>query len=138
MSQNFPTSDFLYNLMSSPMFLFTHYTSLICLATTWKGWYRCLFKNSEAGRKVLDLSSNNFNGSMQLDSVQQLKNLSTLVLSFNNLLIQHNGINSFVFPQISTLKLSSNILKTFLDFLRSQSLLLELDLSYNQIHRGDT
>ncbi|XP_035545705.1 receptor-like protein 6 isoform X2 [Juglans regia] len=88
------------------------------------------------GLKVLDLSSNNFNGSMQLDSIQQLKNLSNLDLSFNNLLIEHNGINSSVslFPQISTLKLSSNILKTFPDFLRSQSLLLELDLSHNQIH----
>ncbi|KAG2670665.1 hypothetical protein I3760_14G096900 [Carya illinoinensis] len=87
------------------------------------------------GLKVLYLSSNNFNGSMQLDSIQQLKSLSNLDLSFNNLLIEHNGTNSLVslFPQISTLKLSSNILKTFPDFLRRQSLLLELDLSHNQI-----
>ncbi|XP_062005625.1 receptor-like protein 7 [Rosa rugosa] len=86
--------------------------------------------------KILSLSSNNFNGSFPLNSVQQLKNLSSLDLSYNSLLISYNSINSSQssFPQITTLKLASGKLRTFPDFLRSQSKLSTLDLSLNQIH----
>ncbi|KAE8099165.1 hypothetical protein FH972_017169 [Carpinus fangiana] len=87
------------------------------------------------GLKLLSLSSNNFNGSLQLNLIQQLRNLSNLDLSYNRLLIEYNGINSFLssFPQITTLKLASSNLKKFPDFLRIQSKLAYLDLSYNQI-----
>ncbi|KAL6146235.1 hypothetical protein ACLB2K_056918 [Fragaria x ananassa] len=85
---------------------------------------------------ILTLSSNNFSGSFPLNSVQQLKNLSSIDLSYNSLLISYDSINSSQpsFPQITTLKLASGKLRTFPDFLRNQSTLSTLDLSQNQIH----
>nr|XP_011466458.1 PREDICTED: receptor-like protein 12 isoform X1 [Fragaria vesca subsp. vesca] len=85
---------------------------------------------------ILALSSNNFSGSFPLNSVQQLKNLSSIDLSYNSLLISYDSINSSQpsFPQITTLKLASGKLRTFPDFLRNQSRLSTLDLSQNQIH----
>ncbi|KAL6142303.1 hypothetical protein ACLB2K_060586 [Fragaria x ananassa] len=87
------------------------------------------------GLKILSLSSNNFSGSLPLN-VQQLKNLSSIDLSYNSLLISYDSINSSrpSFPQITTLKLASCKLRTFPDFLRNQSRLSTLDLSQNQIH----
>ncbi|XP_030927606.1 receptor-like protein 7 [Quercus lobata] len=87
------------------------------------------------GLKFLSLSSNNFSGSLQLNKIQQLRNLSYLDLSYNSLLIEYNGTNSSSssFPQLSKLKLASCNLKTFPDFLRNQSKLSFLDLSINQI-----
>ncbi|KAK9986144.1 hypothetical protein SO802_031095 [Lithocarpus litseifolius] len=87
------------------------------------------------GLKFLSLSSNNFSGSLQLNKIQQLRNLSYLDLSYNSLLIEYNGTNSpsSSFPQLSKLKLASCDLKTFPDFLRNQSKLSILDLSINQI-----
>jgi Leucine-rich repeat (LRR) protein len=64
----------------------------------------------------LSLSWNNFSGSLQLNVIQNLINLSSLDLSHNNL------------------GLASSNLKTFPQFLINQSTLLNLDLSYNQIH----
>ena len=86
------------------------------------------------GLQTLSLSSNNFNGSLQLNVIQPLRNLFDLDLSNNNLLIEYNGINSSLssFPQIITLDLASNKLKTFPEFLRNQA--EHLDLSDNQIH----
>ncbi|CAB4313651.1 unnamed protein product [Prunus armeniaca] len=86
--------------------------------------------------KVLSLPSNNFSGSFPLNSLQQLKNLSTLDLSYNRLSIDYNDTNSSAtsFPQITTLKLASVNLRRFPDFLRNQSRLSNLDLSQNQIH----
>ncbi|KAM5560483.1 hypothetical protein ABKV19_021575 [Rosa sericea] len=88
------------------------------------------------GLKFLSLSSNNFSGSFPLNSVQQLKNLSTLDLSHCSLSISYNSTNSSQssFPNITTLKLASGQLRTFPDFLRNQSKLSYLDLSQNQIH----
>jgi Leucine-rich repeat (LRR) protein len=88
------------------------------------------------GLKLLSLSSNKFNGSLQLlNVIQQLRNLSSLDLSYNRLLIEYNGINSSLssFPQITTLKLASSKLKKFPDFLKNQSKLTYLDLSDNEI-----
>ncbi|KAM4078951.1 hypothetical protein ACJW30_09G078800 [Castanea mollissima] len=88
------------------------------------------------GLHTLSLSSNNFNGSFQLNVIQQLRNLTTLDLSYNNLLIEYNGTNSSLssFPQIEKLVLASNKLKIFPEFLRNQANLVYLDLSDNQIH----
>jgi len=87
------------------------------------------------GLKRLLLSSNNFSGSLQLNMIQQLGNLWEMSLSHNNLLIEYTGHGSSLssFPQIITLSLASNKLKTFPDFLRNQSKLRDLDLSDNQI-----
>ncbi|KAB1227638.1 Receptor-like protein 12 [Morella rubra] len=87
------------------------------------------------GLKLLSLSSNYFSGPFQINAVQQLRNLSNLDLSYNNLSIAYNGSSSssHSFPHITTLKLASSNLKTFPDFLRNQSQLTVLDLSDNQI-----
>ncbi|KAM5560485.1 receptor-like protein 7 [Rosa sericea] len=87
------------------------------------------------GLKLLSLSSNNFSGSFPLDSIQQLKNLSSLDLSYNSLSISYYSTNSSQssFPNITTLKLASGQLRAFPDFLRNQSKLSSLDLSQNQI-----
>ena len=41
------------------------------------------------GLQTLTLSSNNFNGSIQLNVIQQLRNLNYLDLSYNSLLIEY-------------------------------------------------
>ncbi|XP_030937617.1 receptor-like protein 7 [Quercus lobata] len=86
--------------------------------------------------RILLLSSNNFNGSFQLNVFQQLTNLIVLDLSDNSLLIEYNGTNSSLSPfsLIESLRLASLKLKTFPSFLRNQTSLLILDLSRNQIH----
>ncbi|XP_021820459.1 receptor-like protein 12 [Prunus avium] len=88
------------------------------------------------GLKILSLSSNNFSGSFPLELLPQLKNLSSLDLSYNILSIDYNDTNSSYssFPQITTLKLASVNLRRFPDFLRNQSHLSTVDLSQNQIH----
>ncbi|XP_028945510.1 receptor-like protein 7 [Malus domestica] len=82
----------------------------------------------------LSLSSNNFSGSFLLNDIQQLKNLLSLDLSYNSLLINYDSSNSSCFPQLLLLKLAAGKLRTFPDFLRNQSALGALDLSLNQIH----
>ncbi|XP_048433256.1 receptor-like protein 11 [Pyrus x bretschneideri] len=88
------------------------------------------------GLKILLLSSNNFTGSFLLNDIQQLKNLSSLDLSFNSLSINYNDTNSShsSFPNITTLKLVAGNLRRIPSFLRNQSKLSILDLSQNQIH----
>ena len=80
--------------------------------------------------KYLFLSSNNFNGSFQLNVFQPLTNLIELDLFENSLLIEYNGTNSSLspFPLIRSLGLASLKLKTFPNFLRSQTNLSTLDL----------
>ena len=87
--------------------------------------------------QVLSLSSNNFNGTFQLNFIQQLRYLIDLELSYYNFLIEYSATNSSLsqFPQIQTLKLASSQQKTFPDFLRNQANLSILDLFDNQIHR---
>ncbi|XP_021820450.1 receptor-like protein 12 [Prunus avium] len=88
------------------------------------------------GLLILSLSSNNFSGSFPLNGLPQLKNLSSLDLSYSSLSIDYNDTNSPAtsFPQITTLNLASVKLRRFPDFLRNQSYLSILDLSQNQIH----
>ncbi|KAG4393280.1 hypothetical protein GLYMA_03G054800v4 [Glycine max] len=84
---------------------------------------------------ILQLSSNKFNGSMHLDNILVLRNLTTLDLSYNNLSVKVNvtNVGSSSFPSISNLILASCNLKTFPGFLRNQSRLTSLDLSDNHI-----
>ena len=87
------------------------------------------------GIKSLSFSYNKFNGSFQLDAIQQLRNLSSLDLSYNKMSVKYSGTaSSLPFPQFSTFKLASCNLSTFPDFLKNQSKLIILDLSKNQIH----
>ncbi|RVW84018.1 Receptor-like protein 12 [Vitis vinifera] len=83
---------------------------------------------------ILDLSSNKFNGTVELSQFQKLGNLTTLSLSYNNLSINPSRSNptSPLLPILSTLKLASCKLRTLPD-LSSQSMLVILDLSQNQI-----
>ncbi|CAL5210895.1 unnamed protein product [Lathyrus oleraceus] len=84
---------------------------------------------------VLDLSSNRLNGSLQLDEFLELRNLTALNLSYNNISINVNVVNADLtsFHNISTLSLASCNLKVFPSFLRNKSRLNILDLSNNQI-----
>ncbi|RVW13678.1 LRR receptor-like serine/threonine-protein kinase GSO1 [Vitis vinifera] len=83
---------------------------------------------------ILDLSSNKFNGTVELSQFQKLGNLTTLSLSYNNLSVNPSRSNptSPLLPILSTLKLASCKLRTLPD-LSSQSMLVILDLSQNQI-----
>ncbi|KAM5555179.1 hypothetical protein ABKV19_023194 [Rosa sericea] len=85
---------------------------------------------------ALDLSSNNFSGSFPLDGLHQLRNLSVLDLSHNNLFLTHDYTNFSYssFSQLFELGLVSLKLRTFPNFLRNQSNLGILDLSNNQIN----
>ncbi|XWS67269.1 hypothetical protein CRYUN_Cryun05aG0272900 [Craigia yunnanensis] len=88
------------------------------------------------GLKLLSLSSNNFSGFIQLKDIQNLRNLSSLDLSHNQLSINSSATNPSLpsFSNITTLKLASCNLVKFPDFLKNQSRLVYLDLSYNNIH----
>ncbi|KAK6779760.1 hypothetical protein RDI58_021944 [Solanum bulbocastanum] len=84
--------------------------------------------------KVLSLSSNFFSGTVPLDLIGRLSNLTRLELSYNNLTVDASSINStsFIFPQLRLLKLASCRLQKFPD-LKSQSRMIHLELSDNQI-----
>lgn len=84
---------------------------------------------------VLDLSSNRLNGSLQLDEFLELRNLTALNLSYNNISINVSVASAYhtSFHNLSTLRLASCNLKTFPIFLRNKSKLTLLDLSNNQI-----
>ncbi|XP_058768690.1 receptor-like protein 32 [Vicia villosa] len=84
---------------------------------------------------VLDLSSNRLNGSLQLDEILELRNLTALNLSYNNISINVNVVNAdqTSFLNINTLNLASCNLKAFPSFLRNKSKLTILDLSNNQM-----
>ncbi|RDX62097.1 Receptor-like protein 12, partial [Mucuna pruriens] len=84
---------------------------------------------------MLQLSSNKFNGSMHLNKLLELRNLTTLDLSYNNLSVKVNvtNVDPSSFPSIGTLRLASCNLETFPGFLRNQSILASLDLSDNHI-----
>ncbi len=73
-----------------------------------------------SGNPKLSPFSNNFNVSLKLNVIRQLRNL-----------LNHNGTNSLLssFPQISRLEVTSTKLKTFPDFLRNEFKLSILDLS---------
>ncbi|XP_062005831.1 receptor-like protein 36 [Rosa rugosa] len=83
------------------------------------------------GLLYLNLSSNNFS-SFPFNGPRLPRNLSSVDLSHNSLLFDHNDTNS-TFLHIENLVLASNKLRAFPDFLRTQSTLDYLDLSNNQI-----
>ncbi|XP_044501476.1 receptor-like protein 33 [Mangifera indica] len=80
--------------------------------------------------KILVLSSNNFSGTIHLDSIQGLRHLTKLELSYNRLVV--NGSDYSFLTHISTLRLASCNLRVIPD-LKNQSKLYILDLSDNQI-----
>ncbi|OAY65305.1 Receptor-like protein 12 [Ananas comosus] len=84
----------------------------------------------------LDLSSNNFNGTVELGSFWSLRNLSHLSLSNNKLTVIDGEYNysSASSPQISSLYLASCNLTKFPAALMYLPNLTDLDLSSNQIH----
>ena len=86
--------------------------------------------------KYLFLSSNNFNGSFQLNVFQPLTNLIELDLFENSLLIEYNGTNSSLspFPLIRSLGLASLKLKTFPNFFEKPNQFIHFRPSSNQIH----
>ncbi|CAM8908827.1 unnamed protein product [Rhodiola kirilowii] len=83
---------------------------------------------------ILNMSFNNFSQALNLSLIRNLKNLSSLDLSFNDLSVQGMEVEFSSFPQLSRLKLASSRLKKFPDFLKNQSRLRYIDLSENQIH----
>ncbi|QCE03348.1 receptor-like protein 7 [Vigna unguiculata] len=84
---------------------------------------------------ILILSSNKLNGTMHLNKLWDLRNLTTLDLSNNNLSVDVNVANTdpSYFPYIKSLRLASCNLKTFPGFLRNHSTIVSLDLSDNHI-----
>ncbi|XVF76857.1 hypothetical protein PTKIN_Ptkin13bG0300600 [Pterospermum kingtungense] len=96
------------------------------------------FVSKFQGLKILSLSSNNFSGFIPLRAIHNLRNLSSLDLSHNQLSVDVTATNSSlpVFPNITTLKLASCNLTKFPDFLKNQSRLVYLDLSKNKILGG--
>ncbi|KAL8504879.1 hypothetical protein ACS0TY_016171 [Phlomoides rotata] len=85
--------------------------------------------------KVISLSSNFFNGTVKLEIIQRLHNLTRLDLGSNNLSIDiSSSSNSSLpqFPQLSRLNLASCNLYNFPN-LRNQSKLTYLDLSNNHL-----
>nr|GEV98160.1 leucine-rich repeat-containing protein [Tanacetum cinerariifolium] len=83
----------------------------------------------------LDLSSNNFSGEWELDTLlSSLTNLEYLSLSYNSLSVTTNNTNHYVNPGFRFLYLASCKLKVFLESFRDMKQLQDLDLSGNEIH----
>ena len=80
----------------------------------------------------LYLSSINLKDKMELNIFFQVKELQSLDLSGNNLLVSKENINS-THPKFSHLYLSSCNLREFPDFLKAHNELDTLDLSNNKI-----
>ncbi|WRX12091.1 Leucine-rich repeat - like 10, partial [Theobroma cacao] len=84
--------------------------------------------------ELLHLQVNQLNGILKLDSFLELKNLTSLQLSGNNLsLLNTVGINATA-PKFKILGLALCNLSEFPDFLRSQDELECLELAGNNIH----
>ncbi|XP_021828964.1 receptor-like protein 12 [Prunus avium] len=86
------------------------------------------------GLESLQLSSNNFSG-FPFNGPQQVKYLTNIDLSYNSLLSLYNGTDSSYssFPEVISLNLAANKLRTIPYFLRNQSTLSSLSLSENHI-----
>ncbi|PWA74513.1 Leucine-rich repeat-containing protein [Artemisia annua] len=83
----------------------------------------------------LDLSSNNFSGEWELDTLlSSLTNLESLKLSYSGFSVTTNNSNHYVNPVFKHLGLASCKLKVFPKLLRAMKQLEELDLSSNEIH----
>lgn len=91
-----------------------------------------------SGLKFLSLASNNFIGTLELDSFYSLTNLTFLDLSSNKLSVQDKNVDSssISFPKMSTLKLVSCNLINIPTLLKYQDRIITLDLSNNRITGG--
>ncbi|XP_039026899.1 receptor-like protein 33 [Hibiscus syriacus] len=84
---------------------------------------------------TLILSSNNMTGFLDLEMISQLKNLTSLDLSYNNLSLSLPSSNqNLSFPMFNSLLLSSCNLREIPTFLRDSKYVQTLDLSSNKIH----
>ncbi|GJV74947.1 leucine-rich repeat-containing protein [Tanacetum coccineum] len=83
----------------------------------------------------LDLSSNNFSGELELDTLlSSLTNLEYLDLSYSGFSLTTNNANHYINPGFRSLRLASCKLKVFPESFRAMKQLQELDLSGNEIH----
>ncbi|KAI3844646.1 hypothetical protein MKX03_026748 [Papaver bracteatum] len=83
----------------------------------------------------LRLQSNSFNGTINLDMLfHKMVNLTELYLSHNIFSVSTTSANFSLYPQLRWLSLSSCGLTEIPIFLKNQSKLEGLELSYNQIH----
>ncbi|CAL5335563.1 unnamed protein product [Camellia sinensis] len=82
----------------------------------------------------LSVSSNNLSGVVDLDKLLKLKNLISLDLSYNGLLLSINNSVNSTLTNFDTIKLASCNLSEFPNFLKEQASLYSLDLSNNKIH----
>ncbi|KAK7847817.1 receptor-like protein 50 [Quercus suber] len=80
----------------------------------------------------LYLSSINLKGKVELNNFFELKELRSLDLSGNKVLVSKENINSTL-PKFSSMRLFSCNLTEFPDFLEAQNELTDLDLSNNKI-----
>ncbi|RHN58876.1 putative non-specific serine/threonine protein kinase [Medicago truncatula] len=86
--------------------------------------------------RFIQLSYNKFNGTVKLDVIRRLSNLTVLGLSYNNLLIDVNfkdDHNMSSFPKLRVLDLESCKLLQIPSFLKNQSTILSIHLSDNNI-----
>uniref|UniRef100_A0A7N0T7T5 Leucine-rich repeat-containing N-terminal plant-type domain-containing protein n=1 Tax=Kalanchoe fedtschenkoi TaxID=63787 RepID=A0A7N0T7T5_KALFE len=84
------------------------------------------------GLRELDLSNNNFGATLHLNSLQRLKDLTSLYLSHSNLVVEM-GPGTPSFPLLKSLRLASCGLKSIPIFLKNHSAIEDVDLSENQI-----
>jgi len=84
----------------------------------------------------LALGANNFTGTMELNSLWRLPNLSLLDLSNNKIVVLEGQENSSMvsFPNINLLKLASCSITKFPSILKHLNDCIGLDLSNNQMH----
>ena len=90
------------------------------------------FQNTSSSALWVLSVSGNVMGTMELKLFLELKNLSYLDLSGTNLLVPKGNMNATL-PQFIQLDLSSCNLHEFPDFLKTQDVLFNLDLSNNKI-----
>ncbi|GKC66518.1 leucine-rich repeat-containing protein [Tanacetum coccineum] len=84
---------------------------------------------------LLNLSSNNFSGEWELDTLlSSLTNLKILLLSYNGFSVTTKNANHYVNPGFRDLGLASCKLKVFPNSFRTMKQLEGLDLSSNEIH----
>ena len=83
--------------------------------------------------RELHLSSNNLSGIVEFDKSTNLKELNTLDLSNNSLLLGIKSNSNHTFPHLRNLSMSSCNIIEFPKFLKSSKYLKYLDLSNNRI-----
>ncbi|XP_024640582.1 receptor-like protein 7 [Medicago truncatula] len=86
--------------------------------------------------RFIQLSSNKFNGTVKLDVIRRLSNLTVLGLSYNNILVDVNfkyDHNMSSFPKMRILDLESCKLLQIPSFLKNQSTILSIHMADNNI-----